>query len=295
MSKWVEITRNTFSQSTNERNRGLKTPSCILRRDNIVYGTDPTWQVTDVYRRKDSVGLPLPVIVSVHGGGWVYGTKEDYQFYCMDLAERGFAVVNFTYRLAPESKYPAPVEDTNLLFTWVMDHADEYGFDTEHIFAVGDSAGAHTLAIYAAVCTNEDYAQDYDFRVPEGFRFAALALNCGEYNVELDSAPDEDMIDSLMRDYLPEEGTCEECVKASPVRYVTENFPPVYLMTSSADFLKPQAPLMAARLTECNVPFVYKFYGSSEYQLRHVFHLDMKSPDARICNDEECSFFKSYI
>ena len=62
------------------------------------------WQKLDVYRQKDATGK-LPVIVSVHGGGWVYGDKERYQFYCMDLAERGFAVVNFSYRLAPEYKF----------------------------------------------------------------------------------------------------------------------------------------------------------------------------------------------
>lgn len=100
----------------------------------------------DVYRPKaTNIEEKLPVIVSVHGGGWVYGDKEGYQYYCMSLAQRGFAVVNFSYRLAPESKFPASIIDTNLVFGWILDHAEEYGFDTENIFAVGDSAGAHML------------------------------------------------------------------------------------------------------------------------------------------------------
>ena len=83
-----------------------------------MYGEDKTWQILDVYKPKSAEGK-LPVIVNVHGGGWVYGTKEVYQFYCMSLAQMGFAVVNFNYRLAPENKFPSSVEDTNSVFNWI--------------------------------------------------------------------------------------------------------------------------------------------------------------------------------
>ncbi|MFR5151238.1 MAG: carboxylesterase family protein [Ruminococcus sp.] len=63
----------------------------------------------DVYRPKQAQGEDLPVIISVHGGAWMYGDKERYQYYCMSLAQRGFAVVNFTYRLAHESKISSTV------------------------------------------------------------------------------------------------------------------------------------------------------------------------------------------
>ena len=64
----------------------------------------------------------------------MYGDKERYQYYCMSLAQRGFAVVNFTYRLAPESKFPAQLEDVNLVCKWVMKRAGRFHFDTERIF-----------------------------------------------------------------------------------------------------------------------------------------------------------------
>lgn len=142
MSDWV---RENFGKGDAERDRGLHTPEDIVRFDNIAYGADPKWQVLDVYRPADARNRLLPVIVSVHGGGWVYGDKEGYQFYCMSLAKRGFAVVNFSYRLAPEIKFPASLEDTNLVFTWVLEQAEQYGFDTRYVFAVGDSAGGHNL------------------------------------------------------------------------------------------------------------------------------------------------------
>ena len=125
MSETSDMIRKSFKEGDDKRDAGLKTPDDIKRYDNIVYGRDSVWQVLDVYRPKALEGKKLPVIVSVHGGAWVYGDKERYQYYCMDLAKRGFAVVNFTYRLAPEFKYPAPLEDTNLVFAWILAHAKE--------------------------------------------------------------------------------------------------------------------------------------------------------------------------
>jgi len=134
----------------------------MVRCDDIAYGPDPKQQSLDVYRPKVAKGNKLPVIVNVHGGSWVYGNKEWYQFYCMDLAQRGFAVVNFKYRLAPKNQYPASLEDTNCVFTWVLAHAEKYGFDTKYVFAVavGDSMGAHNLGLYTAICTNPAAAKN---------------------------------------------------------------------------------------------------------------------------------------
>ena len=144
MSAVSDFIRKSFKEGDDIRDAGLTTPEDVIRYDDILYGSDPKWQVLDVYRPKDRAGEKLPVIVSVHGGGWVYGDKERYQYYCMSLAQRGFAVVNFTYRLAPEFKYPAPLEDTNLVFSWVFAHQEEYDFDPRHIFGVGDSPTKNT-------------------------------------------------------------------------------------------------------------------------------------------------------
>ena len=154
--------RIAFKHSDDKRDKGLTTPENILRFDNIRYGQDPKWNILDVYRPK-SVDGPLPVIVSVHGGGWVYGDKDRYQYYCMSLAQQGFAVVNFSYRLAPRHKFPASLEDTNSVFHWVLYNTDKYGFDPSRIFAVGDSAGAHNLALYSCICTNPDFAKEFPF------------------------------------------------------------------------------------------------------------------------------------
>lgn len=292
MSDWV---RENFGKGDAERDIGLRTPEDIMRFDDIPYGDDPKWQVLDVYRPADAGDRPLPVIVSVHGGGWVYGNKEGYQFYCMSLAQRGFAVVNFTYRLAPEVKFPASLEDTNLAFTWVLNHAEQYGFDTRYVFAVGDSAGGHNLAMFAAMCTNPDYAKEFSFAPPEGFVPTAIGLNCAALLIKMSDRQEDEFFTSLMKDYLPEQGSEKEQALIHTLGHITEAFPPVFLMTAEADMLKADAAALAQKLLEKNIPFVYRYYRDAQKQLGHVFHLDIRLGATALCNDEECRFFKSFV
>lgn len=295
MSKTSDTVRIEFKLNDDIRDAGLVTPEDIIRYDDIVYGTDPKWQVLDVYRPKSAEGQKLPVIVSVHGGGFVYGDKERYQYYCMSLAQRGFAVVNFTYRLAPEHKFPANLEDTNSVFTWIVEKSEQYGFDIEHVFGVGDSAGANALALYTAICTNQEYALKYDFATPKGFVPTAIALNCGLYQMIVGEDGSDQLTQGLLFEYLPE-GSLEEYLHLLDVcKHITQDFPATFIMTCQGDFLKEQAAPLVLKLAEKNVPFIYRMYGNVMNPLTHVFHCDMRSEDGQVCNDEECDFFKKFI
>ena len=292
MSVTSRMVRALFKKGDDKRDAGLTTPENVVRFDDIVYGPDVKWQVLDVYRPREAEGQRLPVIVSVHGGGWVYGDKERYQYYCMSLAQQGFAVVNFTYRLAPDFKFPAPMEDTNLVFGWVLTHGSEYGFDTDHVFAVGDSAGAQMLGLYCCICTDAEFAARFPFSPPAGFVPAAVALNCGVY--EVTPAGKKDMTAKLMADYLPHKGSPEELELLSIMHHVNSGFPPAFIMTSAGDFLREAAPPMAERLKTLGVPVTYRLYGDEKNPLGHVFHCDMRSPDAGQCNEDECAFFRQF-
>ena len=294
MSAASDLVRKNFAKGDAKRDAGLTTPEDVVRYDDIVYGEDARWQALDVYRPKAAGDAVLPVIVSVHGGAWVYGSKEVYQFYCMSLAQRGFAVVNFSYRLAPEHPHPAQLQDINSVFGWVLSHAKEYGFDVEHVFAVGDSAGGHLRGMYSALCTNLVYAAQVGVKPPKGFAPRAVALNCGKYRIELTGDP-TDQSQQLMADFLPLGGTAQELHQIDVTAHVTDAFPPTFLMTSNGDFLREQAPIMAGCLMENNVPFVFRFYGDARHELGHVFHCNIRSEDAKRCNDDECAFFRQFL
>ena len=292
MSEVSDRLRREFKENDDLRDAGLAAPEDVLRFDDIRYGADPVWQALDIYRPKAAEGRALPVIVSIHGGGWVYGDKALYQYYCMSLAQRGFAVVNYSYRLAPEHKYPAAMEDANAVFRYVLDHAAEYGLDAGNVFAVGDSAGAHMLALYSCICTNPEYAARYGFAPPKGFAPKAVGLACGVYAPDVSEGAQDR---ALMGDLLPGGITDEGMDLLTPLNHITSAFPPAFVFTSTGDFLRDQAPMMARRLQDHDVPFAYRLYGNAEVRPGHVFHVDMRSAVGRRCNDDQCAFFRQYI
>ncbi len=301
MSKYSDQIRKDWRKSDLERDKGLTTPKDIVRFDDISYGSHPEWNLLDVYKPKKAGKSPLPVIMIVHGGAWVYGDKEIYQHYAMSLAQRGFAVVNFSYRLAPEYKFPASTEDTCAVFKWIGDNADKYGFDTDHVFAVGDSAGAHLLGLFSALYSNPAYRSEMKKAYPKakltiarGVKLKAIALNCGKYDLKAYNAEDKDL-KKAVKDFLTENGSKKELELTDVCAHVTDKYPPAFIMTVPGDFLRSQARLIANALTDNSVPFIFRYYGSKKNPLHHVFHCNMRLEDARICNDDECGFFKLYV
>ncbi len=296
MSNTSDNMRREWAANDAKRDEGQTTPEHIVRYDNIQYGADQEWNLLDVYKRKDA-GEKTPVIIIVHGGGWVYGTKEIYQFYGMGLAQRGFAVINYTYRLAPEVKFPASLEDTNTVIGWMYENEEKYGFDTENVFMVGDSAGAHILGLYSAICTDSSYAAKYPFAVPKGFIPSGIGMNCGAYELfQADGSICKGAVDrELMEDFLPEGGSHKEITLINVVDHVNAKFPPAYIMTAYGDFLMEQAPLLIEAYDKAGVDYVSKVYGTEDKPLYHVFHVTMQEPMATICNDDECAFFTKYM
>lgn len=297
MSKLSDQLRTEWLHNDTERDKELRTPEDVERFDNIQYGTDEKWNLLDVYRPAEMEGKKLPVIVIVHGGGWVYGTKEIYQFYGMNLAEHGFAVVNYNYRLAPEHKFPASFEDSASVLQWIYSNAGEYGFDLGHIFLAGDSAGGHMAGIITAIATDTEYAAFYPtVKLPKEFKPTALLMNCGAYTLfDENGNPQPETQEELMHDFLPDNQYEEDKELIDVIRHVNRDFPPAYIMTAQGDFLRRHAGLLAEKYDEYHLEYVYHIFGRKEDPLFHVFHVTIYNEDAKHCNDEECAFLKEFV
>jgi len=101
----------------------------------------------------------LPVVVYFHGGGFVMGTLDTHDPYCRGLAtEAGVMVVSVNYRLAPEHKFPAGVEDSFVATEWVLAHVEELGGDGRRVFVGGDSAGATMATVVALLLRDKNEA-----------------------------------------------------------------------------------------------------------------------------------------
>lgn len=294
LSKAVTDIRTNWAIADAKRDEGLTTPDSILRFDNISYGMYGAENLLDIYRRKDAEGLQ-PTIVNIHGGGFVYGSKEIYQFYCMSLAERGFAVVNINYRLAPENRFPKAVEDFNRVMTFIAENGARYGLDKDRLILVGDSAGAYHVSHYAAILTDESFAKLFDFRIPQ-VTVRALGLNCGCYDGKMMAGSGSDELFSEYLGTVGEMPSPELLAKVDTLSHITEKYPPCFVMSSYCDFLLPAAKPMADFLRANGVTAELKIYGSPDRpEIAHVFHVNCRLEEAKVCNDDECGFFHRLV
>lgn len=125
-----------------------KDPATLVER-GALFGTHPR-QRLDVYWPASAAALPpLPIILFLYGGSWQSGTREGYGFAARALAAGGFVVAVPDYRLVPEVRFPAFLEDNAQALRWVRANAGRLGADPTRIVLVGHSAGAYNAAMLA--------------------------------------------------------------------------------------------------------------------------------------------------
>ena len=293
MEEKIKQMRLEWAKGDAKRDAGLTVPENLTRHLDIPYGDDPA-NILDVYYPLGT-DKPLPTIISIHGGGWFYGDKELYSHYCMALAQRGFTVVNFTYRLAPEHKYPASLEDCCRVLHWVKDHGGEYFIDIGNLFTVGDSAGGQLSFQLLNMVSNPEYDALFDFHPPKGLRINGCGMNCGCYFLPFNRFFPPKRMGPIFEAWMPED-YMPIVPQLRAQKYITADFPPAHVTSAQNDYLKMMAAPLYRKLKRKGVDTVLKIYGTkAQKDIGHVFHLNGYSDLARQCNDEQCAFFRAHL
>ena len=127
----------------------LKDPGSRQIATDLRYGDHPRHRLDLYAPRRAPAGAKLPVILFLYGGSWNSGVKEGYAFVGRALAAHGFLAAVADYRLVPEVRFPAFVEDGAAAFRWLGGHVAEHGGDPSAIVIAGHSAGAYNAAMLA--------------------------------------------------------------------------------------------------------------------------------------------------
>lgn len=223
---------------------------------NIVYSTGSGYDCKlDVYQRRN-VTAPVPVLVNIHGGGWVGGTKEGNNMELLPYFALGFSVVNVEYRMARNALAPAAVEDCRLALRWVIKNARTYNFDTSKIVVTGGSAGGH-LALMTGMLNAEagfDSPRDWDQEFMQ-MHVAAIVNWFGITDVK-DLLSGENRQGYAVSWIGSQENGARIAERVSPLSYVRKDLPPILSIHGTKDQLVPyaHATRLHAALDKAGVP-----------------------------------------
>jgi acetyl esterase len=206
---------------------------------------------------------PFPILVYFHGGGWVLSNLDTHDMLCRKLTNRTHCiVVSVDYRLAPEHKFPAAVEDSYAATVWVAEHARELNGDAIRIAVGGDSAGGNLSAVVAQLARDHGgptlmfqlliYPATDDYLI--AVKRKSFIENGEGYFLTNES------VRRFLEHYLnsPEEGTDP---RFAPLQTKDlSGLPPALVITAEYDPLLDEGELYAARLQEAGVPVILKRY-----------------------------------
>ncbi len=246
----------------------------------------------DIYYPKETTEK-LPVIVDIHGGGWMYGYKEINKNFCLKVSEKGFLVASINYRLAGGNiRFDDQVRDIFSALKWLSENLEKYPADLNNVFLMGDSAGGHFSCVTTAVNLNEDMQKDFGVTYC-GLDFKAVAAICPAVdlispniimNINVPVLLGEKHRKSKYRKYL------------DVAQIISSDFPPFYVNTASGDFLRKQCYRLKELLDTHKIE--HKFHDFKEKEndknLLHVFNVvNPFSPAGDQANTEIAEFFKA--
>jgi acetyl esterase/lipase len=270
-----------------------------IRIDTVRYDPADKDAVLDILRPV-TVKPGAPLVVWIHGGGFVSGRRSDITNYAKVLAGRGFNVVNVDYTIAPEATYPTPIRQVNKALAYLNAEGGKLGIDTSRIVLAGDSAGAQIAAQTAAVTVNPDYARRVG--VMAGARPSQIVgalLHCGVYDVTRMGGgggiigwfvQSTTWAYSGKRNWRDAKGF--DTMSVAP--NVTAAFPPAFISAGNADPLGPQSVAMADALQAKGVKVERLFFRPDYHPpLGHEYQFDLDTEAGQLALSRSVAWLNS--
>jgi acetyl esterase len=201
-----------------------------------------------------------PCLVFFHGGGWVIGDLDSHDVVCRKLADEGqLIVISVDYRLAPEHKFPAAIDDAIHATKWIAGNSKQLGIDTSRLTVGGDSAGGNLAAVVAIA------ARDGDGPAIAGqvliYPATDFAMSHPSHSEPETSLLLTHSVIKWFRDHYLTGAADAHDWRASPARVKSLiGLPPAYVLTAGADPLRDEGDEYAQRLKQAGVPVTYRHF-----------------------------------
>ena len=239
---------------------------------NIPYAPGGIRQQLNIYRPQNTrPEEPLPVLLQIHGGGFLWGNKDQQaQPLLHTLASRGWIGVSINYRLSPSVGFPTHLEDCKRALCWIRKHGAEYGMDTNFVAVTGGSAGGILTALMGLTCNKPELQKDHpevDTSLQAVVPFYGLYDLLARYGQHQNQAMWEDFLGGkVFHESLEDNPELWEL--ASPISDIHPDAPPFMVIHGSFDSLclVTEGRVFSEKLVEVsNNPVVYLELPGAEH------------------------------
>ncbi len=280
------------------------TPDGIIYKKRIPYGSEKA-QYYNTYCRKDLLNEKKPLMIYIHGGGWVSGITDMRNTYIQNFAKLGFYTANISYTVAPDKTFPLAIGEICSAVDRILDSADENNIDTGKILVAGESAGVYYIFYLAALARNRELAEKagIEFRHIDDFAITAIIAHCGCINLPklLDREcpqsrfPDMKMMVTSLLGMNYKDAVEFLRTPAGYITYphITSDFPPAFFTTACNDYLRYEGYDMMKEYDSLGIP--YDAFEGTGLLGFHAWTIVTKLKKGRECLDRTLKFIMPYF
>ena len=243
-----------------------------------------------------------PLVVYVHGGGWISGITDMRNAYLQNFAKHSFATASIGYSYAPSKTFPAPIQEICSAIDAIFDNAEAKGIDTSRIILAGESAGVYYIFMLAALAADNSLADKIGIRFKHiaEFKPVAMVAHCGcvnlpkliDKNCPQSKFPDIKMMTCSFlglplkeaREWLK----TEEGQLSYP--HISAGFPPTFFTTGEKDWLRFDGYDVMKEYDALGIPYEH-FEGTGALGA-HAWTIVTKLKGGRECFDKTLAFLQ---
>lgn len=234
--KIMQVSWKFCDKSDKKRMATQTPPENIVKVKDVEYLNDGNpYHKFDVFYPDGTIPKEgLPVIIDIHGGGWMYASKDLNEYYCMELANKGYCVFSISYRLVPDVTVYEQIKDCTDALAYINSNMKNYPANKKTVMLTGDSAGGQ-LALYSTILNNNPDAREIFGTVDTKLNIKCLLLTSpvtyaksgGWFSIYTKKMWGKDYKTKAAYNYMDLDEIME----------LANNMPPTYFITSSGDTL----------------------------------------------------------
>ena len=273
----------TFKDAVNsllDKNKIPRPTANVTISERMISGSGGAQIRAKIYTPRNVAG-PLPVIVYYHGGGWVIGSPEVYEYSTLALAEEvGAVVVSVDYRLSPEFKFPTAHEDAYSAYQWVKNNAALINGNPAKVAVAGESAGGN-MAITVSMMAR-DRGLSLPTHILSVFPVANNDLNTPSYNQYANAKPlYRSLVQYFVANYFnsPADGD-SPLISLVDVANLT-GLPPTTIIAAEIDPLQSEGMILRDKLQSVGVPVTYQLFTGATHEFFGMYAIVPQAQEAQ--------------